>query len=220
MASLLPGESDTNPGGSLIDESVIVAAMLPALHADTIAHLIFWLESELIEWIDAAVKKLARTAGVFIGRSIGTNTVIGTGTYAVPSDHLSTIHASFNTSPLREASAGDLDAQNPAYLTAQGTPKRWFQDKLGLSTIGYAPVPDSVHATWLIYHGLPQTVDAAKVHTTIPLPWVLEDYVELSVLAEAYSKEGDGYAPDIAATARQIAGIYEAAAVGYWGTAE
>ncbi len=215
MASLLPGESDT--AAALIDEATIVTDLLPALHSGSIADLVFWSECELIQWIDAALKKLARTAGIFVGRSIDTNTAIGSATYALPAQHLSTIHASYNGSPLRPATTGELAARDASYASRTGTPSRWYQDTIGLARIGLALVPDAIAALWVIYHGWPREIDCAKTNTTMPLPGVLEPYVELYVLAEAYSKEGDAHAPDIASAARSLMHLYEKAALDYWG---
>ena len=215
MASLLPGESDT--AAALIDEATIVADLLAPLHSGSVADLVFWTECELIQWIDAALKKLARTAGIFVGRSIDVATTIGDSTYSLPAQHLSTIHASYNGKPLRPTSSGELAARDASYASRAGTPARWFQDTLGLAEIGVAPVPNAIAALWVIYHGWPRTIDCAKTQTTIPLPGVLEPYVELSVIAEAYSKEGDAHAPDIASAARSIMSLYEKAALDYWG---
>jgi hypothetical protein len=217
MPSLLPGEADTNVAGSLIDQTVITAFLLPVLHSDTTANLVFWSTAELIQWIDAGVKRLARLAGLFIGRSVDGATAIGTATYPLPSQFLSTRHVSYNGAPLRPANTAELEARDPSFSTTPGTPARWYQDTLGEATVGLAPVPIAVAPLWLIYHGWPQTVDIGLVHTTIPLPWCLEGAIELYVIAQAYSKEGDAYAPDIAKHATDIAALYEAAAAGYWG---
>lgn len=217
MPSLLPGESDSNPGSTLVDISEIITFLLPPLHANAIADLTFWSECELIQWIDAGVKRLARAAGLFIGRSVDVTTTIGQGTYALPSQHVSTIHASYDGAPLRPSSTGELEARNPDYQTAQAPPERWYQDTLGLARIGLAPVPDQQLVLDVLYHGFPQAVDCAKTHTTIPLPDALEPAIELYVIREAYSKEGDAHAPDIAAAAGDLAGLYERVAAEYWG---
>jgi hypothetical protein len=219
MPSLLPGESDTNPATTTRDVNAIVAALLAPLHAAVIADLVMWSECELIQWIDAGVKRLARTAALFAGRSIDTVTVAGTATYALPSQHLSTVHASYDSKPLRPSSTGELAARDAQWQTRRAPAQRWYQDTL-VAQIGLAPVPDHARALWLIYHGWPQTADCAKTHTTIPLPASLQAYLELYTLGEAYSKEGDGFAPDIASAARAIAGLYERVAVEYWGAAQ
>lgn len=219
MPSLLPGESDANPASTTRDVNAIVAALLAPLHAATLADLVMWSECELIQWIDAGVKKLARLAALFIGRSIDTVTVAGTAIYALPAQHLATIHASYDSKPVRPATTGELAARDAQWQTRQDPTQRWYQDTL-VQQIGLAPVPDHPRALWLIYNGWPQTVDCAKTHTTIPLPLSLAPYLELYTLGEAYSKEGDGFAPDIAAAARAIAGLYERVAVEYWGPAQ
>lgn len=219
MPSLLPGESDSNPGSTLIDESVIVAFLLGALHSDTIGNLVYWTEGELIQWIDAAVKRLARQCGIFAGRDITNSTANGQATYALPGQHLATLHISNGTAPLRPTSVAELSARDASFATTPGTPARWYQDLLGMATYGLAPVPTAIAVLAVIYQGWPQTVDAAKVHTTIPLPWLLEGFIELYVISQAYSKEGDAHAPDIAADAVQMMAVYEAAARQYWGPA-
>ncbi len=217
MPSLLPGESDANPASTLIAQTAITAFLLAPLHSGTLGDLVMWTECELIQWIDAAVKKLARTAGIFAGRSLDTVTAQGTATYALPAQHISTLHASYDARPLRPASTGELAARDSKWQTRQDSPQRWYQDAIGLGLIGLAPVPDDAQPLWIIYHGWPQTVDCAGANTTVPLLACLEPYIELEVIAAAYTKEGDGYAPDIAQAARSLAGIYEGAARAYWG---
>jgi hypothetical protein len=220
MPSLLPGESDANPTTTTVDVNAIVASLLAPLHASVLADLGMWTECELIQWIDAAVKRLARMAGLFAGRSIDTMTVAGTPTYALPSQSINTVHASYDRKPLRPASTGELAARDAQWQTRQAPPQRWYQDSLGLGAIGLCPVPTRAKALWTIYYGWPQTVDCAKSHTTIPLPRSLEPFLELYTLGEAYSKEGDGFAPDIAQAARAMAGLYSQVAVEYWGAAQ
>lgn len=219
MASLLPGESDTNASNSLIAQLTITDFLLPVLHSDSYVNLVFWTECELIQWVDAAVKRLARMIGLFVGRSIDTNTANGTATYSLPSQHISTLHVSYNATPLRAANTAELEARDPSYATTVAQPERWYQDTLGAATIGLAPVANAVAALWIIYHGWPQTVDCGLSHTTIPLPWCLEGAIELYVIAQAYSKEGDAYAPDIAKQAANLADLYEQTALAYWGAA-
>lgn len=219
MPSLLPGESDANPTTTTVDVNDLVAKLLAPLHSGSIADLVMWTECELIQWIDAGVKKLARMAGLFVGRSIDTVTAAGTQTYALPSQHVSTVHASYDSRPLRASSTGELAARDSKWQTRRAAPARWYEDTL-VAAIGLQPIPDAARPLWLIYHGWPTTVDCAKTHTTIPLPLSLAPYLELYTIGEAHSKEGDPFAPDIAAAARAIAGVYERVAIEYWGPAQ
>ena len=76
--------SDTNSSPTLIDQSVILG-LLALLHSDTLANLVWWSRCELIQWLDASVKKLARSCGLFVGRSVSDiATVNGTQTYTLP----------------------------------------------------------------------------------------------------------------------------------------
>ena len=222
MANLLPGESDTNSSPTLIDQSVILGYCLALLHSDTLANLVWWSQCELIQWLDASVKKLARSCGLFVGRSVSDiATVNGTQTYTLPGQFVSMLHVSYNGTPLRPTSTGELAARDSAWLTrAADPPLRWFTDTLGLAAVGLAPIPTQAKALWLIYAGWPQTVDCALDHTTIPLPWPLEPLLELEIVASAYEKEGDAFAPDIAKAARGIAGLYTKVALEYWGAAQ
>lgn len=219
MPSLLPGESDANPSTTTVDVINIIQNLLAPLHAGAINDLVGWSECELIQWVDAGVKKLARLVALFVGRSIDTVTVAGTATYTLPAQHVSTIHASYDSKPLRPVSTGELAARDARWQTRQAPAQRWYEDTL-TDQLGLAPVPDHARALWLIYHGWPTSLDCAKTHTTIPLPVSLQPYLELYAIAEAYSKEGDFYAPDIAAAARGIASLFEKVALDYWGSAQ
>jgi len=219
--SLLPGECETNPSATLIEQSAIVASLLPSLHAASTADLVMWSECELVQWIDAAVKKLARKVALFIGRSLDTVTAECTRAYAVPAQYVSMIHVSYDGQPLRPTSTGELVARDTRWMTRTGRrPASWYVDTIGLAQVGIYPVPGEARSIWMIYHGWPQTVDCAEAHTSIPLPKALEPYIELNVIAEAYTKEGDGYAPDIATAARGLSKIYERVALEYWGPAQ
>jgi hypothetical protein len=221
MPSLLPGESDSNPADSLIQRSAIVGYLLPALHAASTSaeDLAPWTECELIQWLDEAIKKLARTAAVFAGRDIDGATVAEQQVYSLPTRHVSTLHVSYDQRPLRPANTAEIAARDSRWQTRIEAPARWFADSLGMGQYGLAPIPEIAKALWVIYHGWPRTIDCAGAHATVPLPWALEPYLELEVIAQAYGREGDGHAPDIAQAARQMAGLYEALAVEYWGAA-
>ena len=219
--SLLPGESETNPATTLIEQSAIVDALLAPLHAAERADLVMWSECELVQWIDAAVKKLARKAALFIGRSLDTETAECVRVYGVPPGFVSMLHVSYDKLPLRPTSTGELVARDTKWMTRTATrPKSWYVDTVGLDQVGIYPLVTEAKELWMIYHGWPQTVDCEEAHTTIPIPRALEPFIELDVIAEAYSKEGDGYAPDIAAAARGLADIFTRVAVEYWGPAQ
>ena len=80
-------------------------------------------------------------AGVFVGRIASTLTVAGQATYALPANHISTLHLSYNTTPLRPANVNELAALDDQFRTAQGTPNAWYQDLLGGNVVGVVKVP-------------------------------------------------------------------------------
>ncbi len=293
-----------------INTQTVIDNLLPDLHSDTRAHLNFWAEADLIQWIDEAVKRLARKSMMFVQRDATITTVPGTATYTIPAWHLATVHASYgapscvqglffqtnpvyvhsvtvgatsysvleasltaaqiatniagqiNASdpsctaltggtlgnevtvtmrngvagpvtvqstdgaasaiisapvPLRPSNQMELEARDPAFATTAGAPNHWYEDLVGLRTIGVAPVPVAAVALPLIYSAWPQEVDVAKSNILVQAPAPVKGYLAFSVLAQAYGRESESEMPDVAQHAAARVAFYEEIFTRYYG---
>lgn len=201
-----------------IDTQAVITSLLPALHSDTRAHLNFWSEADLIQWIDEGLKKLARTAGIFAERDVSTTTAAGTATYPLPSRHLSTLHISYGSTSLRPAAMVELEARDEGFQSTPGQPTHWYEDKLGLGTVGLSPVPSDAGITVpVVMNCAPLDIDAAKMNTLVQAPAPLKGYLSFAVLAEAYGREGESEQPDLAAHCRSRVQLYDQLLQHYYG---
>lgn len=216
--SLLPGGSGTDIADPGIDTTQVIDEALWSLHAGSRADLVFWTAGDLIQWLDEAVKHLSRVACVFVGRDASTLTVTGQATYPLPDRHVSTLHMSHLTTPMRPAGTMELEARDEAYQTTQGTPAYWYQDLQGGAQFGVAQVPDTTGEPMpVIYQGYPDALDAAGQNTLVPGPPPLKGYLAMCLLSAAYSAEGELESPDIAAHCKMRMKIYEQMFATYYG---
>jgi hypothetical protein len=214
--SILPGSTESSVDAGGVDISQVIDQALWDLHAASRADLVFWTEAQLIQWLDEAVKRLASVACVFVGRFTGVLTVDGQAAYAHPPQHVSTLHVSLGTTALRPAATLELEAKDPAYQTTEGTPTHWYEDLLGLGSLGLAPVPDTSDLTIRqIYEGWPAALDPGQTMVAAPAP--LKGYLGFYLLSEAYGIEGEMESPDIAAHCRGRLDLYHALLQHYYG---
>lgn len=216
--SLLPGGTagETAEGG--IDTIQVIDNLLWTLHAATRDELTFWTEADLIQWMDEALKRLARVACVFVGRDVEILTVASQATYTLPERHVSTLHISHVDRALRPSGTLEMEALDAGYQTTAGSPDYWYEDLQGGLTFGLAPVPDaSDEALPLIYEGWPETLDAGRQQTLVAAPAPLKGYLTFSVLASAYGTEGEAETPDIAAHCRSRVAMYDQIFQDYYG---
>ncbi len=167
--------------------------------------------------MDEALKRLARLVCVFVGRQADSLTVPGTASYALPTQHIATLHVSYGTTPLAPANMLELEARDPAFLTTPGTPDHWYEDLIGLATVALSPVPDAEQAYPVIYVGWPDTLDAGRQQTLVAAPPPLKGYLAMAVLNRAYSTEGEMESQDIAAHCKSRMDLFEQAFQSYYG---
>lgn len=214
---ILPGGPTESASGS-IDTTQVIDELLPLLHAGSRADLTFWTEADLIQWLDEAVKRLARVACVFVGRSASIRSVDEQATYDLPVRHVSTLHVSYVTTSLRPAGTLELEALDAGYQTGRGTPARWYQDLQGDATFGLAPVPDTNDDPIpVIYEGWPPELDGGGQNTLLSAPPPIRGYLAMCVLAAAYGREGECEMPDVAAHCRGRIQMYDQIFQSYYG---
>lgn len=216
--NVLPGGPLSDSQAGNLDTTQVIDNILPDLHAASRAELTFWDPAELIRYMDEAVKRLSRTAGVFVGRNTDTVTVAGQAAYPLPVSHIATLHVSLGATSIRPANMLELEARNPSFQTDQGTPDSWYEDLLGGASVALAPIPDTSAVTVpLVYGGFPPELDGGAQNTFLSAPSPLKGYLAMCVLAEAYGQEGEMEAQDIAEHCRGRIGMYEQIFQGYYG---
>jgi hypothetical protein len=200
-----------------IDSTVVLTNLLPDLHSSSFANLTFWTKGDLIQFMDEAAKRLARACMMFVERDTSNTTVNATATYALPTRHLATIHASFGTAPLRPATTIEMESRDPAFQTAPGTPDHWYEDTLGTGTIGLTPVPTTAVTLPLVCSMYPPDLDVAQVNTLLQAPAPVSGYLTFSILAGAYGRESETEQPDLAKHCQARCSLYEQLFMHYYG---
>jgi hypothetical protein len=215
MPILLLPQGPALPSG--IDVADVITGILPALGATSFADIADWCtQTELYQWADECSKRLAHRSGIWVDRAPTVTVTAGTATAAVPDGHIDTIHVSLGGTPLRPASALELEALDPSWA-AQGTPNRFSMDAAPVGNIRLYPTPSQSGTAAVIYHRFQPTVQAGQ--SVLPIPSPLGDYVAFSIMAEARRKESDGAMPEMADHFDERVGLYEQLIEHYWGPA-
>jgi len=214
--SIFPGGIAGELADGSIDVAQVIDDLLYSLHVESRDDLEFWSESDLLEWIDECLKRLARMCMVFVGRDTTILTVDGQAAYTLPERYISTLHVSHVTNPLRPGNMAELEARDTDFRTTEGTPSHWYQDLLGISSFAVTPVPDtSDQALPLIYEGWPVAVTVGQTLVAAPPP--LKGYLAMYVLSQAYGKESESEMPDLAKHCWARVLMYEEVFTSYYG---
>jgi hypothetical protein len=199
-----------------INTTAVIAGLLPALHADSVANLTFWSQADLVNWMDEGLKRLARVAGVFVERDTSITTANGTATYALPERQDTTLYVSLGTAPLRPASMLELEMRDSGFQSTPGTPDHWYEDGQGWN-IGLSPVPTGAATVAMIMAAWPPTLDTGQVNTLVQAPAPLAGYLTMYTLAKAYGREGESEMPDVARHCAGRCEMYEQIFQKYYG---
>lgn len=204
-----------------LDTTQVINDILPTLHAASTGDLYWWQLSDLIEYMDEALKRLARKAGVFVKRSSSLSSSAGSSSYPLPDDHVAVLHVSYGTAPLRAANQLELEARDPDYQSTPGTPDHWYLDELGDYIIGFCPVPNHGGDTMpIIYTAEAAALDNAQDNTLVTAPEPLKGYLTMCILREAYGREGEMEMPELAQHCSGRIQMYEAMMADYYGSGE
>lgn len=196
----------------LLDDQIFTA-----LGASAAADLVFWTAQDLYDWLNEALKQLARRCGLFVERDTSISLVASTASYTLPARHLSTLHVAVDGSGLRPATVAEVEALDADWLNTEDTPARYLQDVAGLASIRIYPTPDDTGTLQLVMHRYPADLAGGG---TLPLPDMLSDLLVDIVIGEARGVEGDGAMPEVAEVCREEAKLYEAVCARYWGVAQ
>jgi hypothetical protein len=206
----------------VINLGQVLVDMYPQLGASGPNDLIFWNSDELYRFIVEALAHLARTAGVFVTRDTSIVTVLNTGSYSLPANHIATIQADLAGTVLRPRTVHELEALDatwPVTVSTANSPTNSFaQDTQGLQLITVYPMPGTTDQNKhlnLLEHVLPATVSASNAF--LAAPTCIREYFTFKALAAARAKETKAAMPEVAGWFGKLAGLMEQAMVGYWG---
>ena len=205
-----------------IDFRDVLARLYPRLNAASAATLVRWTDAELYQWADEAAKRLARSFGVFVERDASTALVAGTGTYAAAARHVSTVHASADSTALYARTAQELEALDALYVETQaagGKLPSGFLSEAGAagSATRVYPLPSAGGTLGLIMHRYPAAI--ASSNYTLSVPLCLTEYFSWWMLAEARRKESQAKMPEIAEHFAERVGLLDQVIQRYWGDA-
>ena len=185
--------------------SEIIDRLCYLLNAEDAAHLTYWSSAELADYAVDALQKLSRVAAAWPARDTR-QTSADTAAYTLPEGHLGVVHVSLDGVALRPANMQELDALG----AATGPTKRWAADWQGFDSILLSPAPEADQALAIV-------TSIAPADATGAWPAIVDDYLELSLQADARGRDGDGAMPEAAAWCRAITGLIERAAAAIWG---
>lgn len=191
---------DSGPGGTLwplIDPADIATEALPALHAASMADLVWFTEADLAEWIEEGMRRLAELSSVWVTRAT-TAIAAGQQAFDTPAGHVSTGNVTWDEWALRPASTIELEGLDPDYRYTPGPPRYWYADLTGMNAIALYPVPDEAGELALVYAAWEPDLPGSGVDAPSPV----RAYLRYFLLGEAFGREGEFEAPDIAAHCR------------------
>ena len=215
-----------------LNVTTMIGHLVPMLHAETTADLIWWTDAQITRWFADFLKRHAEADGVFVLRHVAT-LIDGQATYNAPPRHLDTIYVAVDGRPLVASTTTELEGLDDGFRTTAETTghltSRWYSDRLGANRIGLYPVPAATFSDGadleIIYHGFPCNLDEAHTDTAIDVPPAIGDALELAVIAEAYGTESDATMPEVTANLRQVASFSSDSLIRrivqtYWGRAQ
>lgn len=204
---------------SFVSGADVLEDVWPALNASGPADAIFWTEDELYAWFDEAAKRLARKTGLFVRRDGSLSSSASTGDYSLPSDHVVTIQADLDGSVLRPRNVQEIEALDGNWPTRSGAPKAFLEDSQGVNRLTLYPGPDAGHANLTIGLVERYTPDqVSKAAAIVPISPIMREYFTFYAIAEARgTKETNASMPEVSQWCAQLCGMYEQAAMQYWG---
>ncbi len=209
---------------TLVDVSQLIQGLVPVFNSDSLENLSIISEAELYEFANEAADRLARRVGLFVKRDATLTITGGVATLSVPSDHLSSIHASYDADgegawvPLRVSAVNELEALDEQWEAAEGTPTRWTSDQQSHDTLRVYEVPASNTGFALIYHHLHAALSSGSPTFNVPTP--VGDYLKYSMIGEVRGQENDEAMPEVSEYARGRAEAYLELFEQYWGRAQ
>lgn len=209
------------PSPEYINLALAMNDVYSALNASGPADLVFWTQAELFEYMDEGAQRLARVVGCFVERDTSITTVVNTGGYALPSEHISTIQVDLGGLVLRPRTVRELEALDASWPSTGGTSVAFLEDTQGLSQITLYPICDDTSAPQtlgIVLHFLPATISASN--GLLSAPTVVREYFTFRAIAAARGKQSKAAMPDVADWFGGLADYMEQAMGELWGNAQ
>lgn len=202
----------------MVDTSLVVAQLVPALNSDTAGNLTFWTSAQIYEWFDEAVKRLARGFGVFTEYDNTVLTVLGTGIYVMPARNLSVIQLDVAGVVLKADTTGGMESLDESWATTTGAAER-YANSPGVDSVTICKVPDAPNAGLAI--GVARQTYPTAVSSGAPqlsgVPSVLQDYWYFAALARIRTAETKAAMPEVGTWAAGVRDLLEGIVKQYWG---
>lgn len=197
-----------------------ITRLVPQLHADSAANLVWWTECEITTFIDEAAKRLARTTGLFIVRDTSTVLVADQALYALPARHVKTLFVFLNDKPLIPTPIDKLELMDPGFQRPSDLSERWCEDKEGIGNLRLWPAPNGPTAAGtlaIVYVEHRETLDCSGVTTTMVIPKPVEDMLDTFALSKAWLRESDVRLQEVGKHLEERARLMEQVCAQYWG---
>lgn len=176
-----------------------------------------WLaQSELYQFADDALKRLARATGTFVTYDASTIVTSLQSVYLLPAGHVFTESAWLQFGGhLRITPVSELFALDQAWSIAAGASTRISFDAAGAERAVLYPVPNAGGTLCQVMALVPPTVSGSSA--SIPISPATQDYFTYAMLAGARGKESDSAMPEVAEHIRERMRAYEAIFTQLWG---
>lgn len=204
-----------------LDAVDLVAKFLSLLNANNADGLSAANETEIFEFLSEALTRLSMSVSGFVVRD-ATLTISGAvATVAMPTRHISTIHASIDSDdagawqPLIPTSVNELEAADESWETAAGTPSRFTHDQEDTNTLRVYKIPADDTGLAVIYHE--EKAAVADGSSTFYAPAPVQDHMMYDALAQIRGQENDEAMPEVAKYCQGRADAFLEIFRQYWG---
>ncbi len=178
------------------------------VNADDVDATGTWCTStELYEFADEAVQRLAYLTGAFITYDSSITVTEGTAVYAEPAANVFTLQAWLGDVNLKLTPVRELWALDSTWSATSGASTRASLDAGSIGTITLYPNPSAGGTLNQIAEEYPSTI--ALDASTVQLPIPLQDWLSYRMLEAARRKESDGTQTEMADHYEQRAATYE-----------
>lgn len=185
------------------------------LNSDTLGNLTHWTEAELYEFADENLKRLARTAAVYVDRTTTENAPADSA-HPLAATDIAVIDVGWDGVALSPSNMRELEALDQSWEAATpDTPSHFATDFLGFGTVRLYPPPAATGTLDLITIQTPPEVSSGSPDVRAPLPFAV--WLRARLLVDARGSEGDGAMPEVAQRFGELASIIERVTVAYYG---
>jgi hypothetical protein len=217
-------EGASRPGSSSGDGSCLMSVdlasvlndIIPTLGAASTADLDWCSTTELYNYADEEMKRLAASTSLWVS-SVAIALAQNQAVVSLPSGCVSVIHVAWNYSPLRPASVWELAALDGAYPSTSYVPSRFSLDANLPGTLTIYPVPSTAGTLQVTFSGV--LPDIASGSTVLPIASPLQDIFGLAMIGAARRKESDGCMAEVADHCEQRLEVYRSVLKQYFGEA-